>query len=379
MSAPDIRDAFILYWRELARHSDSFDFGMGMPPPDFFAPWLTVHKDLVRGLAERANYQPQTGYWYLREALAHYESVRTGFPCAPGNIMLVSGAIRGFSLVLDCLANSATTLVELVPTYPLLAGHARDVAQRTGCELITIIPSDQSNFEVHEQEVLSAIKPGGILYLTDPSNPTGRYTPPHILSACAATCEQIGALMIVDQSCDLPFQYLLERYDWVSSPSVIRLRSFSKDLLLAGFRIGYLVADPDLITLFSRHYALSDGNAPLVTNAAIEHFVGKPEVLPHLSSIAHSKVQRAVEQLTQSQQIRHIITPEASYYLFLQLDYHRGSWEFFEYCLSNGMNVMPGSLFGVPGEAPWIRICCARNDDDLSFGLDKLSQIIANF
>ncbi len=373
----DVRDAFFLYWQKLAQHNAWIDLGMGMPPATFFSPVLDLKRILEQGLSERPNYQPQTGQMQVREAIAVYEAKRTGIVCTPDSIMLVGGAIRGFSLAIDCLSDAQTSLVELVPTYPLLAGYARYAVQQLGCQLMTIAPQDTLDFKAQSNELLSGLNSHSILYLTDPSNPTGRYTSTSFLADCASACEELGAYMIVDQSCDIPFEHDTNRYQWAVSRSVIRIRSFSKDFLLAGFRIGYIVASAELIEVFSRRYAFSDGNAPTVVNRAILHGINAANFLPFASKVAHAKVHSTLRELALCPRIEHVISPEACYYILLKIEYHGTSWDLFDYLLQSGVNTVPGVLFGIDNREPWIRICCARTDKDLIAGLERLRQALS--
>lgn len=375
MRETDVRDAFFLYWQKLAQHTGWIDLGMGMPPADFFSHVLHIEGLLKHGLAERANYQPHAGQMEVREAIAAYETRRTGLVCTRDNVMLVAGAIRGFSLAIDCLTDSHKSLVELVPTYPLLAGYARYAVSQFGCQLTSIKPGDTLDFKVRSDELLSSLRSDSILYLTDPSNPTGRYTPGPLLDEWVSACEELGAYVIVDQSCDMPFAEE-SSYRWAASPSVVRIRSFSKDFLLAGFRAGYVVAHPELIEMFSRRYAFSDGNAPVVINETILRAINTPGLMSDVSKVAHSKVQRTLKELALCPRIGHIISPEACYYIFVKIGYEGTGWDLFEYLLEKGTNVLPGVLFGIDDREPWIRICCARTDKELAAGLGRLRQAL---
>jgi aspartate/methionine/tyrosine aminotransferase len=374
----DVRDAFFLYWEKLAQHTGWIDLGMGMPPASFFSHVLPIERTLRAGLAERSNYQPQAGHLQVREAIAAYEAQRTGLAYTRDNVMLVAGAIRGFSLAIDCLTDPRTSLVELVPTYPLLSGYARYAAHQLGCRLTSIKPGDTLDFSPQSDELLSRLDSHSVFYLTDPSNPTGRYITVPFLTQCASLCEELGAFMIVDQSCDIPFEHDESRYHWAANRSVIRIRSFSKDLLLAGFRTGYIIASPELIEMFSRRYAFSDGNAPVTVNEAILQYVKTPNLMSEISKVVHARVKSTFKELALCPRIEHLISPEACYYILVKIDYPGTSWNLFDYLLRSGVNVVPGVLFGIDDHEPWIRICCARTDEVLISGLARLKQALIN-
>jgi len=367
-----IKEAFLRYWEEIKPYPDSKDLGMGMPTASLFPSALEFQEALVQGIKHRAEYQPQAGLWNVREKIAKYEAMRTGLPYTPEHVMTVSGAIRGFSLTIEALIHKDSTLVEIVPTYPLMAGYARDAAKKVCCGLSTIMPKDTINFRVTEDEIFPFIHRSTILYLAEPNNPTGLYLSSQIFTDVVQACERIGAFMIVDESCDLPFSNERDKNHRVLSPSLIRIIGFSKNALLAGYRIAYIVADPDIIRVLSELYAFSDANAPVVANDALLSYLERPEIVPLVSRVSRNMVNSAIEVLRRFPKVEHIIEPEACYYAFVKINYDRGSWQLFRHFLQAGVNVVPGTLFGINDRESWIRICCARGEKELHDALGLL-------
>lgn len=373
-----IRDIFFAYWNALDQHKGWIDLGMGMPSPELFSPLLNFEDAFALGMQHRADYQPQAGAFSVRQAIAEYEAKLTGTSYTPENIMLVSGALRGFSLVLDNLVKPGTNLVEIVPTYPLLAGFARYIAERTDADVVTVTPRDKQHFLVEADEILPFIKESTVIYVTNPSNPTGLYIPARTMQSIVATCEQRNAYLVVDESCDMPLSDELSASYAIQSPSLIRIRGLSKNILLAGFRAGYIVADAQIIQKISSYSAFSDANAPLVFNEVIESYVQHPEVAHEVSHIVRSMVQEASHTLRSMQGIEHLIRPEACYYIFLKVRYSGGSWNLFQHFLDAGVNVVPGTLFGIDDQEAWVRVCCARDAATLAEGINRMKGALAS-
>ncbi|GET39391.1 pyridoxal phosphate-dependent aminotransferase [Microseira wollei] len=372
----DIRSLFLKYWEELERCPNCINLGMGMPPIELFQPELEAQEEFDAGRQIwQAEYQHQAGDKYVREAFSKFEAERTGIAYTAENIMLVSGAIRGFSLVLDCLVKDGTRVVEIVPTYPLCSGQARNILERRGGAVATVVPKDTNTFQITFDEIKPYIQPSTIIYLTNPNNPTGLYLPNDVLSKIVTTCENEGAYLIIDQACDIPLASIADDRTYLDSPSVIRILSLSKTYLLAGFRLGYVVANPQPIEIFSNAFSFADGNAPCVANKAIIKYLNNSQLMPLFSKVSRYKVELALHRLTKCSSIIDFIKPEACFYIFLKLGYPRSSWLLFKQLVSRGVNVVPGCLFGVR-EGCWIRVCCGREDDVLIDYLDKLSQAL---
>jgi len=373
----NVHDTFFTYWNKLEQHKDWIDLGMGMPPVSLFFPASEFQADLIQGIHYRTNYQPQAGSLALRKVIAEYETARTGVEYTAENIMLVAGAIRGFSLTVDTLTTPLSKLVEIAPTYPLLSGHARYAAEKYGCDIVTVTPRDTVNFTIEEDEILPHITESTILYLTNPSNPTGLYMADQTLINIIAACEKTHSYVIIDESCDIPLSNTLKAgIHQNHSSSLVRIQSLSKTLLLAGFRAGYIIADGKMIENLSSHYAFSDANAPLVFNDALINYFQTSEALSYITQVARDKVRASIEVLQSMPKVKHIINPEGCYYIFLKLDFNGGSWNLFNYLLQKGVNVVPGVLFGVDDRESWIRIGCGHDDDTLDEGLARLKHAL---
>lgn len=373
----DIRTAFLAYWEALERCEDWIDLGMGMPPASLFAPVLEYSAAFTQGTQSRGDYQPQAGARIVRRAIAAFESRHAGVAYTCDNIMLVAGAIRGFSLVIDHFIRPGTSFVEILPTYPLLAGQLRWAAERFNCPITTIAPKDTTSFQLEAGEVVPYIRPSTIVSIVNPSNPTGLYIEPAVLKTIIEVCEERGAYLVVDESCDIPLTTdQIHRY-CSSSPALIRLQSLSKTALLAGYRAGYIVAGPSIIEQISRRYAFSDANAPVVVNEAILTYLERTTTLDRIATISREKVANTIQFLQSCKGVQTVITPQACYYIFLKVDYSGGSWQLFRHLLDSGVNVVPGVLFGLNDADAWIRICCVRPEAELAEGLDRLQKALA--
>jgi aspartate/methionine/tyrosine aminotransferase len=113
-----------------------------------------------------------------------------------------------------------------------------------------------------------------------------------------------------------------------------------------------------------------------VFNDALFNYLQTPEVMSYIIKVSRERVQKSIEMLRFMPKVKHVIHPEACYYVFLKIDYQGGSWKLFNYLLQKGVNVVPGVLFGVDERESWIRVGCGHDDDTLDEGLGRLSQAL---
>ena len=98
-----------------------------------------------------------------------------------------------------------------------------------------------------------------LVYLAKPDNPMGSAHPDHVIEAALDNLPD-GTLLALDEAyLEFAPDGTAPRID-PDDPRVIRLRTFSKGYGLAGARIGYAVAAPDLIAAFDKvrnHFGLN--------------------------------------------------------------------------------------------------------------------------
>ncbi|MHB8718461.1 MAG: pyridoxal phosphate-dependent aminotransferase [Candidatus Dormibacteria bacterium] len=164
----------------------------------------------------------------LRSALARHHGVDTR--C----VVLGNGADALLAGCLRAWCEPGSTAVLTVPTYSLLATLARlysvDVVE---------VPVDEQG----RPHTSFAGRAASLRVLVNPNAPTGTWlAPDQVEAACA---EAPGVTVIDEAYADFaPASVipLLHRH-----PSWVVVRTFSKSYSLAGLRVGYAVAAPDLI------------------------------------------------------------------------------------------------------------------------------------
>lgn len=366
-----IQDIFLRYWSEVDKRQNAIDFGMGMPNPlsvysmDIYIP------ELINGLNSKADYQPQVGTNEIRSSIASFESKKTGISYNQSNVMLISGGIRGFSLFVDEFANMNTNFIELLPSYPLLSGYVEQYRKKYGGNIIRIKSQIENDLRFDISEIVMHLKPNSIVFFTNPNNPTGQYYPQDLLAQLLDAVYKKQSFLVIDEACDIPYNESVKYYE---SPNVIRIKSLSKDLLFAGFRIGYIIAHPNIIKRLSNRYMLSDGNAPFVTNKAIVKYLDESEITSsQIREFCQQRYAYMHKALLATDLFSVVSKPQACYYLLAKTKLQMSSWDMFIHLLNNGVNIVPGVLFGLPDNEPWIRLCFARDIFTIDHGIKVIT------
>lgn len=175
------------------------------------------------------------------------------FAVQPGWVQLVNGLDEGLHVVAAAAARemsseaiSGEIASELIfpAVYPEPAFEMyRVCAEAVGLPVTPIPP--RADFVFPLDELLAAAPDAGVVYLTDPNNPTGLGIPPGAIEQIAAAAPDTAVLVdeaYADFSGRTMIGPALDRYR-----NLVVGRTFAKGHGLAALRIGALVAHPDAL------------------------------------------------------------------------------------------------------------------------------------
>ena len=234
-----------------------FDFSLGnpdVPPP---AEFKKVLRDLVNDDSLGHGYTPNPGYPHVREAVADYLSQEHGVAFSPDMIVMTVGAAGGLNDALNALLNPGEEIMTPTP-YFVGYDHYAFVANA----VIKAVPTD-ANFHLDISAIENAITDKTrVLLINSPNNPTGAiYTADELADlgdVLNRASERFGRRIYL--VANEPYRKIT--YD-VTVPSIfqayphtVAVSSYSKELSLAGERIGYLAIHPQA------------EDAPLIAGAA---------------------------------------------------------------------------------------------------------------
>ena len=146
---------------------------------------------------------------------------------------------------------------------------------------------------VKAKEEIAAVKPA-LTFITTPNNPTGTTVTLEEISQLADAAAKVNGLLIVDEAY-AEFSNLPSAVTLISKfPNLVVIRTMSKAFAFAGARLGYLIADPDVVSamyLVRLPYHLSS-----LTQAAAEVALEfQSELLSTVSTLVESRISVVAE------------------------------------------------------------------------------------
>ena len=191
----------------------------------------------VADVARTLNRYPDREFTGLREALADY----LGHGVTAGQVWAANGSNEVMLQILQAFGGPGRVAVSFAPTYSMYPEYARDAMT----EWVTGHREDDFSVDVEKAlRVIDEHQPTVVL-VPSPNNPTGTALP---LETVAALCAATPGVVVVDEAygefrrSGTPSALEL----LPTTPNLIVTRTMSKAFALAGARLGYLAAAPDV-------------------------------------------------------------------------------------------------------------------------------------
>jgi histidinol-phosphate aminotransferase len=195
----------------------------------------------VLGSAAISRY-PDSEATELRQCL----SERLGV--AADNILAGSGATELIRLIALAYFRRGDSVLILAPTY----GEYEAACQMVGVEVFKQWGRAENNFRLRIDETVDLIRqrcPRGI-FICQPNNPTGQYlSRPEVEAVLEAG---VNSLLVLDEAYIAFTDKIWPATRWLHRDNIIIVRSMTKDYALAGLRLGYAVANREIIEVLRR-------------------------------------------------------------------------------------------------------------------------------
>ncbi len=325
-----------------------YDFSLGNPdlePPESF---FDVLEDLI---AERApgfhRYMPNSGYPETRARIASKIKAEHGVdPEAVGVVMTV-GAAGALNVCLKALLDAGNEVMVLAPYFP----EYRFYVDNHGGKLV-VVPTT-AEFDIDVDAIEAALTPQTrVIIVNSPNNPTGRIYSQESLDRLGALIDSKApdVTIITDE----PYRNIV--YDNAPQGSVLKATvrsavatSFSKDLGLAGERIGFLAVHPShpdrkelLGAAVFANRTLGFVNAPALMQRVVARLEGASVDIEKYAARRRLFLDGLADAGYEC------VTPEGAFYLFPKSPID-DDVEFIRALLEERILAVPGSGFALPG------------------------------
>jgi len=345
------------------------------PTPEF------VREAAIESLRRGETFYAQNlGLPELREALARYTSALHR-PLVMERIAVTSSGVSALMIAMQALAGAGDEVVAVVPVWPNLTAQPTILGAT-----VTRLPLGVRNgaWTLDLDALHDAVTARTtVLLVNAPNNPTGWTLTRNEQQAILAHCRRTGTWIIADEV----YERLYFEPDAVAAPSFLDIadpedrlvvaQSFSKNFLMTGWRLGWLVLPETLTPAIGKLIEFNTSCAPVfVQRAGLSALAHADEFIPGL--VQRLKVCRdtLVPQLAALPGVT-VENPRGGMYAFFRVAGQDDSLQFAKQLVAEaGLGLAPGSAFGDEAEG-WLRWCFASHDPArLTRGVQRLARAI---
>jgi aspartate aminotransferase len=320
--------------------------------PDFH-PGASVIESVIRALAEgKDRYCPVAGVPALREELATYLQRTRNLDVSPANIVVAPGCKTALFFAMMALLEPGDEVLYPDPGFP---GYA-SIALGLGAVPVPFELSSRNHFQPDLAEVSAKITRRTRMLITNsPGNPTGTVYTDAVQRGLAELAVKHDLWVVSDEI----YARIIYGGEYISMLSysgmeerTVMIDGFSKSFAMTGWRLGYTIAPPDVVSALAM---LAVNSYTCVTEftqyAAIEALRDREGNTPRMVAEFTRRREQFVRDLNEVPGFR-CEAPAGAFYAWVDIRGTGTSAE--EVCrilLENGgVAAIPGAAFGLAGQ-----------------------------
>ena len=365
--------------RRMTRISNQYDaVNLSQGFPDFEPPQEILNRLSQVTKEDFHQYSITWGAQNFREALAvkfeHFSGVKVD---PEKEIVVTCGSTEAMMAAMMSVTNPGDKVVVFSPFYE---NYGADTIL-SGAEPI-YVPLVPPEFSFDPAVLEDAFRQGvKALILCNPSNPCGKVFTLEEMKIIADLAKKYDTFVITDEVYE-HILYAPNKHIYMASLPGMRERtiscsSLSKTYSITGWRLGYVIAAPEVADRVKKvHDFLTVGAAAPLQEAAVTGLRFGDEYYEELQAKYTEKRELFLNGL-KTLKLNHT-EPQGAYYVLLDIS-EFGYESDIKFCedLARlvGVGAVPGSSFFKESENRYIRLHCAKKSETLNAALERLADI----
>lgn len=291
-------------------------------------------------------YGATEGYPPFLESLTAYLKEQYGFDFEQNGVLPTTGSTSCMDLLLKAFIDPGDAVLVESPTF---LGNM----QTLNLYQAKLIPleSDEGGVKLEQLEQAAKQYHPKLFYII-PSfqNPSGRTLAAERRRPIAEMAEKYGFLVLEDDPYrDLRYmgEHLPTIKSYDRSGHVAYLGSFSK-IISPGLRVGYLVAQKDILRKCTIGKQGTDLHTPNLNQAIVDQFLRRGLLGPHIESILpayRDKMKLMLDRFREFPSGTRFTAPEGGLFLWAELPERLNATELFQAAVDAGVAYVPGTYF----------------------------------
>lgn len=350
---------------------------LGVGEPDFATPYHILQAGMRAMQSGKTFYTANSGLYDLRKEICNYTERRIGLTYNPDNEVLVTvGGSEAIDIALRTIINPGDEILYIEPSF---VSYMPCIVMAGGIP-VPIELKAENRFRLTGKQLEDAItRHSKVLILSYPNNPTGAIMEKDNLAEIAEVARSHNMLVISDEI----YSELTYGKEHISIAGLMQMKDrtilingFSKNFAMTGWRLGYVLAQKEIMEQMTKVHQYVIMCAPTVSQyAAIEAMKNGEQDAVYMRGSYNQRRRYLYHELNRLG--LPCFEPEGAFYMFPDIrEFGMTSEEFaMDLLEQERVAVVPGSAFGESGEG-FVRISYAYSIDELKKALGRIERYI---
>jgi aspartate/methionine/tyrosine aminotransferase len=319
---------------------------------------------------DRIGYTDALGIAGLREAIARHYRDQYGVAIDASEIVVTTGSSAAFQLAFLAAFEPGDRVALAAPGYPAY----RNILTALGLEPVLIEVGPNAHYQPNPELLAEAGDLAGVI-VASPANPTGTMIAAADLARLATWCREHAIRLVSDEIYHgITYERAAQTARAFGSEPIV-VNSFSKYYSMTGWRLGWMIAPPDLarsIECLAQNFYISP--PALSQLAALPVFGCRAELDAH---VARYRANRdLLTEMLRRAGLTRFAPAEGAFYLYVDVSSVTGdSQEFCRRMLAEtGVATTPGRDFDPLHGDAWLRLSFAGATGDIAEAARRLAE-----
>lgn len=361
--------------------------GFGAGEPDFPTPDYIVEAAIEAARQPKFHrYSPAGGLPELKAAIAAKTLRDSGYAVDPSQVLVTNGGKQAVYESFATLLDPGDEVIIPTPywtTYP-------EAIRLAGGVPVDVFAGPEQGYLVTVEQLEAAFTPNTkILLFVSPSNPTGAVYSAEQVREIGLWAAAKGLWVITDEIYEhltydgVPFTSIATAVPELGDKVVI-LNGVAKTYAMTGWRVGWMIAAPDVIKAATNMQSHATSNVANISQMAALAAVSGPLTAVDEMKVAFDRRRKAMVAGLNAIDGVECPTPHGAFYAYADVRGLLGkeiagvrpttSAELAALILEKAeVAVVPGEAFGPSG---YIRLSYALGDEDLATGVARLQELL---
>lgn len=359
------------------KYEDVINLSVG--EPDFDTPKYIIEAAIDAMKEGYTHYTPNAGLKEFREAVAQKVKRENKIDANPETeVMATVGAMGGLSLAILTVVDPGDDVLIPDPGFP----SYRAQVVLAGGRPVPYKLLEENDFLIDADEIKKLItEKTKAIIINTPSNPTGTVLNEKSLKAISEIAIENDLVVISDEAYEAIIYDGLKHISIASLPDMkehtISIFTLSKTYAMTGWRIGFAVADENIISQMTKlQEHISAHPSSISQKAAVAALRGGNDCIKKMIAEYNERRELLLEGLLEIPGFK-CKKPQGAFYVFPNIkSFGISSEEFSMQLLEKAkVVVVPGTAFGEHGEG-YVRISYATSKEKLINALSRIKSML---